>query len=230
MKKKHSRVKAALLAGTISVTSLGLTGCYNHQDKNSQLEEQATIDEKTICFGIGEHIISVPIEEDIRQNSYQYKFHDGYEPIGISLTAYGNGTNKFGGGTIIFSNIEEVECSSRTTNDEGDYLYLEFGTPINSKKIENSNTENIKEFGIGEHIISVPIQEDIRTDNFQYAYHEGYEVVGIATSAHGKAVNRFGGGVLLYKNTTPVKCISEDNTYNMFGIPYEVEKDKQLIK
>ena len=32
------------------------------------------------------------------------------------------------------------------------------------------------------------------------------------------------------KRITSVKCINEDNNYNTFGIPYEIENKKQLIK
>lgn len=88
--------------------------------------------------------------------------------------------------------------------------------------------ESTIKFDIGEHIISVPIESDIRFNNSQYEYHESYEVIGIATSAKGKSVNSFGGGVLLYKNIIPVKCTRGDNGYTSFGIPYEKKQVKTL--
>ena len=80
----------------------------------------------------------------------------------------------------------------------GNYICVNFGKPIIYNKDENESNNGVKEFGIGEHIISVPINEDNRFEQFQYDYHEGYEVVGIATSAYGMYDNDFGGGGFYY--------------------------------
>lgn len=227
MKDNYIRLKAMILAISIALTSTTLTGCSN---KNSRIDSNPgiVIQESTKHFGIGEHIISVPIEDDIRFDNFQYDYHAGYEPIGISITAHGKYDNDFGGGAIIYSNIDEVECSSSIRDKDGNYLYLDFGTPIYYVEKENDSNSEIKEFDVGEHIISIPIEKDNRFDNFQYEYRDGYEVVGIATSAHGMFDNDFGGGVLLYKNITPVKCTINDNGYTSFGVPLEIEKTKTL--
>ncbi len=226
MKNKYIRLKAMLLAGTIAITGASLSSCDNNNEKTPN---QAIVSQDTIArFNIGEHIISVPIEKDIRYSNVQYEYHPGYEPVGISVTAYGQSGNCFGGGAIIYVNTEEVDCPSNLVDKDGNYLYLDFGTPIFYKDDESDINNSIKEFGIGEHIISVPINEDNRFEQFQYEYHEGYEVVGIATSAHGKVVNCFGGGVLLYKNIIPVKCIRGNDGYTTFGIPFEIEKTRTL--
>lgn len=226
MKNKYIRLKAMLLAGTIALTTPSLTSCSNN-DSETNSKQEITAEELTMHFGIGEHIISVPIlpKNDIRFNIVQYDYYPGYEPIGISITAHGKFDNDFGGGAIIYSNVEEVDCSSCLVDKNGNYLYLDFGTPTYSNEDEYGVTGNIKEFGVGEHIISIPIIEDNRFDYFQYEYHDGYEVIGIATSAHGMLDNVFGGGVLLYKNITPVKCI---NGCTSFGIPIEKENTKKL--
>ena len=228
MKDKYIRLKAMLLSGSIALTSTSLAGCSN-KDNSTGSNQEIVSEVTTTHFGIGEHIISVPIspKNDIRFSNVQYDYYPGYEPIGISLTATGKYTNSFGGGAIIYSNVEEVECTSNLVDKNGNYLYLEFGTPMYIESEYGSNG-NIKEFNVGEHIISIPIDEDNRSNNFQYEYHEGYEVVGIATTATGQYTNIYGGGVLLYKNITPVKCTRGDNGYTSFGIPLEIEKTKTL--
>ena len=229
MKDKYIRLKAMLLAGAIALTSASLAGC-NNKNNSTGSNQEIVSEVTTTYFGIGEHIISVPISpnNDIRFSNVQYDYYPGYEPVGISITAHGREDNDFGGGAIIYSNVQEVECSSNLVDKNGNYLYLDFGTPTYTDEEEYGSNNNIKEFDVGQHIISVPISQDNRFDQFQYEYHDGYEIVGIATSAHGMYDNDFGGGVLLYKNITPVKCTRVDNGYTSFGTPLEIEKTKTL--
>lgn len=227
IKKLTKNGLVLLLAGTMIMTFVGCSNSYSDQDDLNK--QESTIEqESTIKFGVGEHIISVPIENDIRYGNVQYEYHPGYEPIGISVTAHGEYANSYGGGSIMYSNVEEVECSSSQKDVQGMYLYSNFGTPVYKDKKADDTDADIKEFDIGEHIISVPIEKDNRHTNIQYKYHEGYEVVGIASSARGKYVNHYSGGVLLYKNTIPVKCTRGDNGYTSFGIPYEKDQVKTL--
>lgn len=227
IKKLTKNVLVILLAGTMITTFVGCSNSYSDQDDLAK-QEPTTQQESTMKFDVGEHIISVPIYQDIRYDNVQYEYHEGYEPVGISITAHGEYANHYGGGTIIYSNVEEVECSSSQKDTQGMYLYSNFGTPIYQDKKTDDTDYDIKEFGIGEHIISVPIEYDNRGANIQYKYHEGYEVVGTASSAHGKYANHYGGGVLLYKNIIPVKCTLDENGYTSFGIPYEKEQVKTL--
>lgn len=226
---KNSKIKALVLAGGLVLTTVGLSGCSSNYDlKTIQVETM-----ETKKFAIGEHIISVPIshENDVREKNIQYKYYPGYEPSGISITAHGKFDNDFGGGAIIYSNVEEVECSSDLVDKNGNYLYLNFGTPTYTNEEEYGSNNSIKEFDVGQHIISVPIGQDNRFDQFQYEYHDGYEVVGMATSAHGMFDNDFGGGILLYKNITPVKCTrveSGEYGFTSFGVPRELVKVKTL--
>lgn len=223
MKNKLIRLKSLILAGSIFLTSSSLVGCSSSNNKDN---ETSIIQTETTIYDIGEHILSVPIEEDIRTCNFQYEYHPGYEPVGISLKAYGQIFNNYGGGAILYSNTEPVECCSIQTSSSDEFLSLDFGTPLSIKQTDEDKKEKIKEFGVGEHIISIPLTSDNSTDNIQYEYHEGYEVVGIATTSYGQRFNNFGGGVILYKNITPVKCNLADNGYTMFGIPFETEKTK----
>lgn len=217
MKENYTRLKAMLLAGTIALTSAGLTGCGNKNDNT--ISGPIVMDRQTVKeFGIGEHIISKPINADIRKEIYQYDYIPGYEPVGISVSSYG--TSSFGGATILYRNTEEVSCSSNNFDYNGETLYLDFGTPISDNvSVNNVNEEagSIKEFAPGEHIISVPLTQDIRSDSFQYTPVAGYEIVGVATSAYG--TNSYAGGTLLYKNVEPVRCTASDRGYTSFGTP-----------
>lgn len=233
MKDNRKKLKAILLAGSITLAGSSLTGCGN-KNSGADSNQVITVQYTTVHFGIGEHIISVPIspENDIRLNNVQYEYHPGYEPVGISITSnVAYKPDKFSGGAIIYANTEEVECSSNLVDKDGKYVYADFGMPIYYNEEEYDSSNNIKEFGIGEHIISVPINEDNRLEQFQYDYHEGYEVVGISVTSNGMYFpkDKFGGGVLLYKNITPVNCVrGEDNSYTTFGVPVEIEKTRTL--
>ena len=228
MKEKYIRLKAMLLTGVIAITCSALTGCGDEIDTHTDSKQAIVVQEVTKRFGVGEHIISVPIKKDVRDKNFQYEYHPGYEPVGISLTAYGQLYSAFGGGAIIYTNNREVECSTSITDGHGNNTFLDFGIPVEYIQEVDLNNDDIKAFDVGEHIISVPIKKDVRDKNFQYEYHEGYEVVGIAATAQGRSFNGYGGGIVLYKNIVPVKCIHDDNGYTSFGIPFEVEKTKTL--
>lgn len=99
--------------------------------------------------------------------------------------------------------------------------------------------ETKKEFGVGEHIISVPIQNDVREKNTQYNYFEGYEVIGVDVETYGKYTDKFAGGCILYMNINPVKCkitSYEDHDglrkgfYTNFGTPIEIEMEMEAVR
>lgn len=216
------RKKLAYMALS-SVLGLGtLSGCASKS--NTSLEQ---VEASTKTFGVGEHIISVPIpkENDVTKSNFQYDYYFGYEPVGISTAAYGIYAGGYYGAEIVYANVEEVKCTSSVLDNEGNYLYLDFGEPINCEKSEYLRSNNIKEFGIGEHIISVPVNNDLKNGNYQYKYYEGYEVVGVASSAFGAYSGSYYGGALLYKNIVPVKCSLKNNGYTEFGQPYELEEE-----
>lgn len=227
MKDNYIRLKALLLAGALTLTSATLTGCGS-TSTNEEVSEVVTIEDETKTFKPGEHILSIPLEKDIRKVNVQFDYYPGYEPVGISVASYGKLLPSNGGGVIMYSNIEEVECTSYVRDKDGNPLYLDFGTPMYDVSTKDGLDDSEKEFGIGEHIISVPLKDYRRTENFQYEYHEGYEVVGIAASAYGELLPSYGGGALLYKNVQPVKCIKADNGYTTFGTPIELEKGLRL--
>lgn len=217
---KYDRIKAMILA---LIMMASLSGC----DKEEAVENDNK--ENTIYYNAGEHIISIPINEDVRHSNCQYEYHPGYEVVGISVSSYGYMDNTYAGGSILYVNTDEVLCTSNIVDDNGNYLYLNFGKPTNFVKTDDTN-KPIKEFDIGEHIISVPIHNDARLDDYQYEYHDGYEVVGLALSSYGITDSNFGGGVLLYKNVKPVNCSLNDSGYTSFGIPLEKENSRLLTK
>lgn len=223
MKYKNLKVTRYMTMLALTTTlSLGmLVGCGEKEEV-----EVTILEMQPKHFEIGEHIISIPIKEDVRDKNCQYEYHEGYEPVGISLTAYGRAAGYFGSGSIIYANVTEVDCLYSQADKDGNPVYLDFGTPTYENETENIVEGNIKEFGVGEHIISIPLKEDNEENNIQYEYHEGYEIVGIASTACGRSTRHFSGGVLLYKNIVPVKCINTDDGYTNFGIPTEMEKTK----
>lgn len=227
MKDYYTRLKAALLAGTIALSGVGLSGCGSNQN-NAVAGGPIIMERQTVkTFLPGEHIISKPINADIRNAVYQYDYIPGYEPIGISVSGFGSLGDTFGGTTIIYQNTDIVTCSSNATDVDGQNLYLDFGTPIDGSYV-TQEVDGEKEFAPGEHIISVPLDTDVRSDSYQYTPIDGYEIVGIATSAYGSFSNLYGGGALLYKNVIPVKCSADERGYTSFGTPIVSERENTL--
>lgn len=235
MKNKYTRLKALLLAGTILLTSSSLAGCSkkNSKDKDSNTKEDSAIivQDSTKYFDIGEHIISIPIDSDesshlvpihkVFSEVKQYEYHEGYKAVGIAVSCH---AYSYGGACIIYENEYPVECHSTSIDENGNSIYKDFGRPIDFQREETTKTSNTKDFNIGEHIISIPIK-DPTSEAMQYEYHEGYEVIGIATSDY---AYDFGGACILYVNTQSVTCTiteSSDNQelYLSFGIPLEKE-------
>lgn len=85
---------------------------------------------ETFDFPAGTHILSIPISDPTDYN-VQYEIHEGYEPIGIATAAYGQGTDHYGGGCILYINTEDVTCKKQDNNE-----YTEFGTPKEAAKVK----------------------------------------------------------------------------------------------
>lgn len=215
--KEKGKMKLCVipLAGLMAVS--GLTACsYEENNTTSYTQEENA---QTKEFDIGEHILSVPID-DPRKEVKQYEYHPGYKPIGITADSYGPYGASYGGACILYINETEVECRSIKIKD-GEYVYDTFGFPTDYEKPQASETLITKEFDTGEHIISVPINDPTKTQ-VQYEFYDGYEPVGITSSKYGKYSGCYGGGCILYINTEPVTCQkNEENTYTSFGIPTE---------
>ena len=225
MKNKYLRLKALLLAGTIAVTSAGLSGCSSDKYEGMELRTSSsqTYDKKV--FGVGEHIISVPIKNPT-SGVNQYNYHPGYKVAGI---ASANFSYSYAGACILYENEYPVECYSTGTDKNGNSLYESFGDPIDFSREEANKTGNTRDFGVGEHILSVEIKNPT-SDPKQYEYHEGYEIAGIATAYYGYS---FGGACILYVNTEPVRCTvsgksGNKESYLTFGTPIEKGKVKVL--
>ena len=98
-------------------------------------------------------------------------------------------------------------------------------------RIESSDEYKRKEFDVGKHIISIPLEEreDPRDKVMQYEYHEGYKVIGIAVTDYRGS---YTGSCIMYKNDYPVICKGEslDNYGNIiygFGeaVGYEQQEE-----
>lgn len=197
MKIKNLKLFGLALSGVLSVTQL--TGCGNTYA--SYTEEKGF--EYTRQFDRGEHIISVPLENNIGECITQLEYHPGYEVVGITTSIYGRFSPSFAGGVVVYQNVETVECSSNIYDENGEFVYLNFGLPLDYEE-EVKISEDVCEFDIGEHIIAVPLEGNVINQNTQYEYHEGYEVVGINLAAYGEFSPSYTGGVIVYKNTMPV--------------------------
>lgn len=221
MKIKNLKMFGLALSGILTMTSL--SGCGSspmyYEEKGIEFTKE---------FDVGEHIISVPLEDDISEKPMQIAAHPGYDIKGISTSAYGQSFSYYAGGAIVFSNDEVVECKSNLYDENGNYVYLNFGTPLNYEERNEDSNDDIREFDVGEHILSIPIENDISENNVQYEYHEGYEVVGIAISAYGKSFSYYAGGAILYKNVVPVRARCHEDGYVAFGEPIAKELGRGL--
>lgn len=229
MKENFIALHSIMIAYSIFTGLIGLLFFVNDSYYNEEAQKSTNVEQTKKKFGVGEHIIILPIPEnmDITKKKYQFENYPGYEVVGISMTSYGKNYGKYGGGVIVYSNVEEVECTSSYTSDDENNIFSEFGTPLSSINDDLYKKES-NEFNEGEHILTIPIKNDIRDKQTQIENHEGYEIVGIATGGYGKLANNFYGGALLYKNTVPVKCHHEEDGYTSFGTPIEKAKSKIL--
>lgn len=215
--ENFKKIVCVPLVGLIMATSLA--GCDN-EPKIEEIVSYENYDDK--LFDAGEHIISIPIDDPTQENM-QYDSHEGYKPIGISTSAYGRYAYNYGKGKILYVNEYPVKCNPTYKKGE-ELLYTDFGIPVEYEKEKTSSGDNWQEFAPGEHIISIPLKKG-SDDNIQYEHYEGYEPIGIATSAYGRYAYNYGGGCILYTNTEKVKCIKDENgTYTSFGVPEEDTK------
>ena len=79
-------------------------------------------------FNVREHIISVPLDKNEKDN-YQVKYYDGYEPIGIATSSFGKYGYNYGGGCILYTNTEKLKC---VKDENGNYT--SFGIPEEDAK------------------------------------------------------------------------------------------------
>lgn len=187
------------------------------QDKNTN-EIIPTTMEQTCTFLPGEHIIAMPIEDPTKEVK-TYEGHAGYKPVGISTSAYGKYGYTYGEGYILYENIVDVNAYATGMDEEGNYVYSTFGTPVEVQYNVSG------QYDAYEHIVSVPYSGFIKND-IQIEYHDGYEIAGIGTSTYGQYGASQPSGCILYTNTEPVEYVYEKNTY--FGTP--IEKGKVLEK
>ena len=179
------------------------------------------IDNNEIYFAPGEHIVAVAIEDPLGE-PVVYSGHPGYKPIGISASAYSQYFPSYHVGYMLFENIVEVKTNATDTDINGNYIYNNFGTPVDYEI--TSYGEN--SYDSYQHIIAMPFS--IEGPRTQVEPIDGYEVVGIATASYGRYAGSDAGTCILYVNTEPVKnCVDE---YNCPKCGTPIEKAKVLTK
>jgi hypothetical protein len=216
------RIGAAMLAGFLALT---LSACerknYTEEDR---IRIESSDEYKNFEFGIGEHIMSIPLDKDPCKEVRQLDYHPGYKITGIGSSS---SKSSFEGACVLYVNTLPVICHGSGLDRDGNIIYANFGDAIGYVKPEEEKSKFLKKFYEGEHILCVPIDHDPGRKNRQYQYREGYEAVGIATTSDKSS---FDGGCIVYVNTVPVTCsLTEEKGgkeyYLSFGIP-AVEKTK----
>lgn len=181
-----------------------------------------TIQDDDKLFLPGEHIIAVGIEDPIGEYK-TYEGHAGYKPVGISCAKYGDELiTHYHSGYMLFENVVDVKARATGTDEKGNYVYNNFGTPVEYEigaLDENS-------YAAYQHIVSIPY--DSVGPRTQIKYFDGYDVVGIANAARGETIGYNCGGCILYVNTEPVEYTYDPESNTYFGTP--IEKQKVLEK
>lgn len=83
--------------------------------------------EDTITYKAGEHLVSVPFRQ--HHLSAQFTSYEGYEPIGMANSTYGQGGKSGNYGCILYVNTEDVVVKKNIQEGE-----LPFGTPVAPQK------------------------------------------------------------------------------------------------
>lgn len=217
MKYKKLKILSYALSSVLSVTCL--SGCSIETSYNSARFQEESGVVMTEQFEPGKHVISVPMPDTIDEGIIQLENYPGYEIIGMSCGSYGKSVGHYAGGAVLYVNTVPVICETSLYDENGNLAYLDFGTPLDYNDTITEDDCDIHDFDIGEHVISVPIEEDITTYNNQYECPEGYEVIGISVSTYGQSVGHYDTGIILYKNVTPVRVSKSENGYVSFGTP-----------
>lgn len=70
------------------------------------------------------------------------------------------------------------------------------------------------------YVISIPIEEDIRFNNIQYEYYEGYNPVGISIKTYGNLNDKYRVGNIIYSKQPDLKkeIINNDSNIKIFNI------------
>lgn len=233
LEKIPKKMKLTLLCTSI-IVAVPLTCCGEELPKMKIVEET-----QTTTFDTNEHIVSVPSKKDSLKQNVQYDYHEGYIPVGISISQTSCAFSPlYDGEVIVYKNIESVECTSKIVDQNGTYIYNAFGQTKEPKHKVHYNYEDGRIFQPGEHIISIPTKNINSETQVQYEYHEGYEFVGVGNTINSSFNSSNTSGCILYVNTDPVICepaVEKENykmTYNQFGKPVTKEKEgqKTLIK
>ena len=143
MKKKEYLYNARNFL--LGATLLAITGCSNaRKNENTTTPVSATKDRL-------EHSISTIVEIEsglyeyghVRTNeglNKEFPYHEGYIPIAETLiTNYGNTYIM----SVMYINIEKVECISDGIDKNGKPTFNNFGTPISKERETEEKTAKI---------------------------------------------------------------------------------------
>ena len=216
-------LKTMVLAGILAIPSICLAE-YVYEKNNNQTESPAIVrvkdevaESETKFFAPGEHIISMEIEKPIRRTPAQYENHKGYKVLSYDADSTT--------GIISFVNTEPVICEATGIDENGGYVYTDFGI-LEEKSEPKEEIDGYEVFGVNEHILLIPIT-DHRNYNYQYTNVDGYEIIDIVFYESGKTPV-YSGSWALYTNNVPVKCQKVQGEYTEFGTPIQITKVKTL--
>ncbi len=203
----------------------GAFGLITHiakEEKQQQVNaEKVEENVEPTIFDEGEHIISVPIEGSLDEKQL-VEYHSGYKPIGIASTKYGKAAYQEET-CILYVNETPVEAKPSKKDGEN-YIYEEFGSPIEIDEKKIAEDLYTVDFPAGTHILVVPSDCKAHQTN-QYKYHEGYEPIGYTITTEKDGYLYDGKCSVLYINIEDVTVEKdEDNKCINFGTPKEEAK------
>jgi len=221
-----SQIFTFALVTTIALgTIFGFMCAHGKKVQDKKLQDRIDMQEAGYeIFDEGEHIIAVPIE-DPTSKVHEYQYYDGYTPVAISVAAYGKGSYHFDKAYILYKNTTPVMAYPNDKNEEGEFIYEEFGTPLKQEEREIKQDNETITYLPGEHIVSVPFSEfnlDLQFDSY-----EGYEPIGFANSTYGQVSAHKYKGCILYVNNEEV--VVRKNITNG-ELPFGTPTGNQLTK
>ena len=214
--KKCKKILCMITTGIVLSTVSGCT-------LDEYPQEQATPTDADRLFDTGQHKLAEKID-DPTEKIKQYPYHEGYKPIGMTISNYESviGTDEVDS-YIIYENTEPIKVAPTHTDVNGDTEYKNFGYTVEKHE---KNSEDDK-YDIYEHIVSIPYSGNVNEINFEN--HDGYEIVGICNDIHEGTIGNESNGCILYVNVEPVEVhhrgTKDDKiVYDTFGTPIVEEK------
>ncbi len=94
-----------------------------------QHDDSYNVAETEKVFQTGEHIISIPLGDKTVEDIKQYDTYEGYKLEGVF--------NKDKEAVYLkYVNVEPVKCKVSNYDEKGNYLYLDFGSPVEFENLK----------------------------------------------------------------------------------------------